>query len=652
MNPLQADADALARSSNELDVARARLAEVVEAYHTTERSKFARLRNVVRAIRSFVTSGPALPASIAVGPRGLTHASIATARALQTVALPHPARSPYERWLDRYAMRDADVARVRATAKLLPYRPVISILMATYNSPDAYLRQAIDSVRAQAYAEWELCIADDASTNARVRKTLDAYAASDARIRVVKRTTNGHISEASNSALAIASGEFVGFLDHDDLLTPDALFEVALRLNEHHDADMIYSDEDKIDDAGNFSEPHFKPDWAPDSFLSRMYTCHFGVYRRELAVAIGGLRVGYEGSQDHDFVLRLTERTDRIHHIPRVLYHWRIHPASTSAAAEAKPYAAVAGQRAVQDAIERRGEPGVVERSEIPGIYITRYAIRDAGLVSVIVPTRDHGEDVDRCLSSIFSNDTYPNFEILLVDNGSKDRTSLEIFARWEGRESRVHVVRYDKPFNFSAINNYAVEHSLGKYLLFLNNDTEVISSDWMQAMVEQAQRPSIGVVGGLLLYPDDTIQHAGVVIGLGGVAGHSQNGLHRNDPGYFGSVRAINNFSALTAACVMIRRSVFDEVGGFDERLAVAFNDVDLSLKIARAGYRNVYLPHVMLYHYESKSRGAETTPEMKARFAREVALMENRWATRTSPDPCYSPHLSLDAPGYAIRI
>ena len=351
-------------------------------------------------------------------------------------------------------------------------------------------------------------------------------------------------------------------------------------------------------------------------------------------------------------MLRLTEKTDRIHHITRILYHWRIHPASTSAAAEAKPYAAIAGQRAVQEAIDRRGEPGIVERSAIPGIYVTRYTIRDPGLVSVIIPTRDHGDDVERCLTSIFSNDSYANYEIVLVDNGSTERASLETFSQWAARESRVRIERYDRPFNFSEINNFAVERSHGKYLLFLNNDTEVITKDWMSAMVEQAQRPSIGVVGGLLIYPDETIQHAGVVVGLGGVAGHGQNGLHRDDPGYFGSIRAINNFSALTAACVMMRRSVFDEVGGFDETLAVAFNDVDLCLKITAAGYRNVYLPHVALYHYESKSRGEETTREKRARFAREVALMEQRWATRSTPDPCYNPHLSLTAPGYAIRL
>lgn len=560
--------------------------------------------------------------------------------------------SPYVQWRAKHDLREADIERIRAMARVLPYRPLVSIVMATYDTPDAYLRAAIESVRAQAYDVWELCIADDASTDARVRATLDTYAAIDARIKIVKRPKNGHISEAMNSALAIATGEFVGFLDHDDLLTPDALFEMALVLCANPDADMIYSDEDKIDDSGQRSEPHFKPDWAPDSFLSRMYTCHFGVYRRTMAQAIGGFRIRFEGSQDHDFVLRLTETTQRIHHIPRVLYHWRIHGSSTAGAAEAKPYAAIAGQRAVQEAIERRGEPGIVERSEIPGIYITRYTIRTSELVSVIVPTRDHGDDVDRCLTSIFANETYSNFEVVLVDNGSEDRASLATFERWARREARVRIERYDLPFNFSAINNFASNAASGTYLLFLNNDTEVISRDWMTALLEQAQRPSIGIVGGLLLYPDDTIQHAGVIVGLGGVAGHSQNGLHRDDPGYFGSVRAINNYSALTAACVMMRRTVFDEVGRFDETLAVAFNDVDLCLRVTAAGYRNVYLPHVKLYHYESKSRGAESTLEKRARFAREVALMERRWATRSAPDPYYNPHLSLTAPGYAIRL
>ena len=652
MNPLQADRDALARSSHELDAARARLAEVVEAYHTTERSKFARLRNVVRAIRSFVTSGPALPTSIAVGPVSLTHASIGTGRASQTAPSPPPARSPYEQWLDRHALRDADVARIRSTAKLLPYRPLISILMATYNSPDAYLRQAIDSVRAQAYAEWELCIADDASTDACVRKTLDAYAASDARIRVVKRTTNGHISEASNSALAIASGEYVGFLDHDDLLTPDALFEVALLLNQRPGTDFIYSDEDKIDDTGTLSEPHFKPDWAPDSFLSRMYTCHFSVMRKALVDEVGGMRSQFDGSQDYDLTLRVTERTTKIEHIPRILYHWRKHANSTAMMLSSKPYTSGAAERALSEAIARRNEPGsVAEREDAPGTYIVRYEIKHPGKVSIIIPTRDHGVDVDRCLTSIFAKTTYANFDIVLVDNGSTDQASIKTFDSWTKRQNRVKVLRYDIPFNFSAINNFASRRTDGEYLLFLNNDTEVISNDWLTAMVEQAQRPTIGAVGALLLFPDDTVQHAGVIIGIGSVAGHSHKYFPRDAPGYFSMLKAINNFSAVTGACLMVRREVFEEVGTLDESLAVAFNDIDFCLKLNQAGYRNIYLPHVLLYHHESKSRGHDTTPEKNARFKSEINRMFERWNTSEYRDPYYNPHLTITHEDFAIR-
>jgi GT2 family glycosyltransferase len=652
MNPLQADKDALTRSSHELDVARARLAEVVEVYHATERSKFARLRNVVRAIRSLVTRGPALPTSIAVGPMSLTHASIATARASQTAPLTPPARSPYDRWLDRHALRDDDVVRIRATSKLLPYRPVISILMATYNSPDAYLRQAIDSVRAQAYAEWELCIADDASTDARVRKTIDGYAASDARIRVVKRTTNGHISEASNSALAIATGEFVGFLDHDDLLTPDALFEVALLLNQRPATDFIYSDEDKIDDAGTLSEPHFKPDWAPDSFLSRMYTCHFSVMRKALVDEVGGMRSQFDGSQDYDLTLRVTERTTKIEHIPRILYHWRKHANSTAMMLSSKPYTSVAAERALTEAISRRNEPGTVtEREDAPGTYIVRYEINRPGKVSIIIPTRDHGADVERCLVSIFAKTTYENFDVILLDNGSTDQASIRTFNSWTKRQKRVKVLRHDVPFNFSAINNFAAHMTDGEYLLFLNNDTEVISNDWLEAMVEQAQRGAIGAVGGLLLFPDDTVQHAGVIIGIGSVAGHSHKYYPRDANGYFSMLKAINNYSAVTGACLMVRRQVFEEVGGLDESLAVAFNDVDFCLKVSQAGYRNIYLPHVLLYHHESKSRGEDTTPEKQARFKSEIDKMFERWNTADYRDPYYSPHLTITHQDFAIR-
>ncbi len=518
----------------------------------------------------------------------------------------------YEKWLSVYQVRSSDAMRMREMSEALPRRVVISVIMATYETPERFLREAIESVLAQAYPNWELCIADDASKERHVRKVLEKYAALDPRIKVIYRAQNGHIAAASNSALALATGEFVGFLDHDDTLSPDALFEVALTINRYPDVDMLYSDEDKIDEAGLYCEPHFKPDWSPNSFLSRMYTCHFGVYRRALVEELGGLRVEFAGSQDYDLVLRLSERTERIRHIPRVLYHWRKHSGSASGISRAKPYSSRAAERAIAEALERRGEPGTVaERADCAGVYLVRYAIRDPKRVSVIVPTRDHGEDVERCLSSLFAKAGYKDLEVILLDNGSTEKASLATFERWAKKEPRVRVVRYNVPFNFSRINNYAVSKSTGHYVLFLNNDTEAKSAGWIAAMVEQAQRPSIGAVGALLLDPDDTVQHAGVVIGLGGVAGHSHKHFPLAANGHANMLKAINNYSAVTGACPMTRREVFERVGGFDEELTVAFNDIDLCLKIVAAGYRIVNLPHVQLYHFESKSRGDESTAE-----------------------------------------
>ena len=662
---------------SELENAKKRLEELEFAYRVIEESKFAQVRGLMLDLKSLATRGRKPRNRLDLRRELLStgfdkkaarrdpdraalyeelrkiDAERETYLELLTAERNSRERSdPYQRWLDTHAVRDGDVPRLRKISEFMPYKPVFSILMPTYETDETLLRKAIDSVIAQAYPYWQLCIADDASPSERVREVVREYAEADARIAYVFRKENGHISHASNSALSIATGDFVALFDHDDTLTADALFEFALELNDHPEADMLYSDEDKLGDDGELREPHFKPDWCPDSFLSRMYTCHLGVYRRSIANDIGGFRAGFEGSQDHDFALRFSERTTNVRHIPRVLYHWRIHSGSTAGSATAKPYAAIAGARAVAEAIERRCEPGRVERSEdVPGVYIVRYEITKKAPISIVIPTRDHGADVDRCLRSIFERDGYGDFEVLLVDNGSTDRASLRTFEGWAQRDDRVRVLRYDHPFNFSSINNYAVAQSSSEYLLFLNNDTEVITSDWLEAMVEQAQRPSIGVVGALLFYPDNTVQHAGVIVGLGGVAGHGHKDYPRSHPGYFGMLRAINNYSALTAACVMMRRSVFDEVGGFDESLAVAFNDVDLCLKVRDAGYNNVYLPHVQLYHFESKSRGSEDTPAKHARFVREIETMEKRWATRTAGDPCYSENLSIDSPGYKIR-
>jgi len=557
----------------------------------------------------------------------------------------------YERWLNEHRVRPSDIERMREFLPPLPVRPVFSVIMPVYETPEKYLRAAIDSVQQQVYPHWELCIADDASRQPHVRAVLDEYAA-DPRVKIVYRQQNGHIAAASNSALELATGDFVALLDHDDLLSPDALFENALVVTRFPDVDVIYSDEDKIDDAGRRSDPYFKPDWSPDSLLSRNYVSHLGIYRRSIVEQIGGFRTGFEGSQDYDLLLRATELARRVEHIPRLLYHWRVHSGSVASSRSQKDYAYDAAQAAILEALERRGEPGrIVHSDAVPGTYTVRYELRTKDRVSIIIPTRDHGDDVDRCLRSIFERSTYPDIEVVLLDNGSTDEESLRVFGAWLEREpERVKLVRHDVPFNFSEINNYAATQASGTYLLFLNNDTEVITRDWLEAMVEQAQRPSIGAVGAKLLYEDGTVQHGGVIIGLGGVAGHSHKYFPGDAPGYFATLQTVNNFSAVTAACLMIRRAVFEEVGGFDEELAIAFNDVDFCLRVRAAGYFNVYLPHVELFHYESKSRGHEDTPEKMARFLREQLVMHERWRTAEVIDPHYNRNLTRLTEDYAL--
>lgn len=560
----------------------------------------------------------------------------------------------YQKWLNINYPTSVRLKKMADAVETFSYKPTIGIIMPVFNTPEHFLREAIESVLKQVYPYWELCIADDSSPETWIRKVLEEYSAKDSRIKVVFRTENGHISRCSNSALEIATGEFIALLDHDDLLTPDALYEVALLLNKHPQADMIYSDEDKIDESGKLRDPFFKPDWCPDSFLSRNYTCHFGTYRREIVNKIGGFRSGYEGSQDYDLILRFTEKTNNIFHIPKILYHWRIHPESCSSETNAKPYAAIAAEKALTDALERRNEIGrVTEAASLIGHYIIRYKISDYKLVSIIIPTRDLGEILDKCLKSIFEKTVYPNYEVVLIDNGSEEQKTLDIIAKWEQQEpKRFRSYRYDIPFNYSKINNYGVEQAKGDYLLFLNNDIEVITPDWIDAMVEQAQRNSIGTVGTLLLYPDNTIQHAGVVLGIGGVAGHSHKNFPANSPGYFDQILTVNNYSAVTGACLMCRRETFETVGGFEEELTVAFNDIDLCLKFLERGYKNIYLPHAMLYHHESKSRGYENTPEKRARFSKEIGFMQNKWKEIIENDPCYNPHLSRNHEDYGIRV
>ena len=560
----------------------------------------------------------------------------------------------YQKWLKANYPRPAELKKIAQASLKLAYQPLISIIVPVYNPEATFLRQAIESVLEQVYPNWELCLADDCSTEPEVRSILEEYVERDDRIKVVYRQENGHICRSSNSALELATGEYIALLDHDDLLPPHALAKVVQLLDEHPEADFVYSDEDKVDEQNVHKDPFFKPDWCPDSFLARMYTCHLGVYRRSLVEEVGGFRLGFEGSQDYDLVLRVTEKTDKIFHIPDVLYHWRIHSRSTAARSDVKPYATDAAQKAISEAIARRGEPGkVITHPVFAGVYTVRYDIQDYKLVSIIIPTKDLADILDVCLKSIFSQTIYPNYEVIVIDNGSTEAKTFKCFEYWQQQQpERFKCYTYDVPFNYSQINNYAVEKAEGDYLLFLNNDTEVISPDWIEAMVEQAQRESIGAVGTLLLYPDDTVQHAGVVLGIGGVAGHSHKNFPATVPGYISQLISTNNYSAVTAACLMCRRDVFEEVGGFETELAIAFNDVDFCLKLVSLGYRNIYLPHVVLYHYESKSRGYENTPAKQARFAKEVNYMKQTWYKLCNNDPCYNPHLTKVREDYSLNI
>ncbi|MBE9041711.1 glycosyltransferase [Oscillatoriales cyanobacterium LEGE 11467] len=566
-----------------------------------------------------------------------------------------PHQLAYQQWTGMHAPRATDLRKMAQTIPTFDRQPTISIIMPVYNTPEKFLRDGIVSVLNQIYPYWELCIADDASTAEHIKPLLEEFSAKDDRIKVVFRTENGHISRASNSAIEVATGEYIALLDHDDLITPDALYEMVLLINQHPDADMIYSDEDKADENNNIMHPFFKPDWCPDSFLSRMYTCHFGMYRKSIIDEIGGFRVGYEGSQDYDLMLRFTEKTDNIYHVPRILYHWRIHAESTAAGeATVKTYAYEAAKKAILEALQRRGEPG--EILDVPGFfgnYIVRYEIAEPKRVSIIIPTRDLPRMLDRCLESIFTRTTYANYEVIVVDNGSVEPETQAVFDRWGQQEpDRFKCIPLDIPFNYPKLNNFGVENATGDYILLLNNDTEVVTPDWLEAMVEQAQRSSIGAVGGLLLYDDDRIQHAGVIMGIGGIAGHSHRMFPKDTPGYVCQVKTVANYSAVTGACLMCRRDVFEEVGGLDESLVVAYNDVDFCLKLVDRGYRNIYLPHVVLYHYESKSRGYEDTPEKLARQAKEGAVICQRWRKYVENDPCYNPHLTKGLEDYSINL
>lgn len=562
-------------------------------------------------------------------------------------------QASYPNWLARNEV--LDIEAMTQEIATFHYQPKISIAMPVYNVEEKWLRLCTDSILNQVYTNWELCMADDASTDPNVKKILTEYQQLDERIRVVFREQNGHISEATNSALAIATGEFVALLDNDDELAINAFYEVVKVLNENPELDLIYSDEDKIDMDGNRSDPAFKPDWSPDLLLGTNYISHLGVYRRSILEEIGGFRKGYEGSQDYDLVLRFTEKTtkERIKHIPKVLYYWRMLPTSTAVDQGSKGYAFEAGLRAVQDALVRRGINGHATHGAANGLYDVYYDIESEKLVSIIIPTKNGYKDVQRCVSSIIEKTTYQNYEIIMADNGSTDPKMHELYAEFEQQlPGRFFVESIDIPFNFSTINNRAAKKAHGEYLLFLNNDTEVITENWLTLMVSFAQQERIGCVGAKLLYPNNTVQHAGVILGLGGVAGHGHYGYPHGDLGYFGRLAINVNYSAVTAACLLMKKADFDAVGGFEEAFTVAFNDVDLCLKVQALGRDNVWLHEAELYHFESQTRGYDDKGKKKKRFEQEKVMMEEKWGPLIENDPFYNPNLTRDIPNFSLRI
>jgi len=560
----------------------------------------------------------------------------------------------YQSWIRCFdTLTSADIRKQKEAAKALEEKPSISILLPVYNTEARWLHEVIDSVIAQTYENWELCIADDKSPAPHVREILDQYVAADARIKVVYRENNGHISAATNSALDLATGEFCALLDHDDLLPVHALYHVAKALNEHPETDLIFSDEDKIDSEGKRFDPYFKSDWNPDLFLSHNCVSHLGVYRTRILREIDGFKEELYGSQDWDMALRFILKTtpDRIYHIPRVLYHWRYLDSSTSKTIESKPYAVTAGKRAIEQYLAATGRSAEVTEGMWPGAYRVKHHLKSGVKASIIIPTRNQKAVTQRCVESILKHTRLPDFEILLVDNQSDEADALQWFEAIE-QEGRVKVLRYDHPFNFSAINNMAAEAATGEILVLLNNDVEILDDSWLEELTSQAMRPEVGVAGGWLLYPDHRVQHAGILLGVCGIAVEAFKFQLEWNIGHMGRAHLNQYYSAVTGACLATRKEVWKQLGGMnDQELAVAYNDVDYCLRAKRdLDLATVWTPYTKLIHHESVSRGYEVSDTQKARIQMESDYMLTQWADVIQRDPYYNANLSKFDPQFNL--
>lgn len=529
------------------------------------------------------------------------------------------------------------------TYEKFSYNPLISIIIPVYNAGEVVLDECINSVLNQSYQNFEICIADDHSSSAETRNTLKKYH-NTPKIKINYRKENGMISKCMNSAIELARGEFIGFLDNDDVLDKDALYYVVKALNDDKKIDMIYTDEDKLDENGLYCDPHFKPDYSPDTLLSLNYICHFTVIRKSLGDKIGWFKSEFDGAQDYDLFLRVTEESNNIKHLPKVLYHWRKSATSTAANNNNKDYARLAGKKALEEALKRRKVEGEVLLDQRSPFYIVNYKLKQEPKVSIVIPTKDHIDLLSKCINSIYKYTIYRNFEIVIVDNNSIEEKTIKYLDEIKSKHKNIKVIHDKGEFNFSKINNDAIKKLDTDYILLLNNDTEVITEKWLSIMVGYASRPHIGCVGAKLLYSDETIQHAGVILGLGGVASHAYIGADRNNVGYFGRLCVPYNYSANTAACLMVSKKKFDMVGGLEEDLKVAYNDIDFNIKLLEKGYYNVFLPQIELFHYESKSRGLDTKGEKKERFLKETEYMNNKWGDILYSDKYYNSNFSLN--------
>lgn len=561
-----------------------------------------------------------------------------------------PEEVPYGPWYRAYIPTEETLETQRK--QKFDYSPLISIAVPAYQTPVEFLRQMIESLIVQTYSNWELCIVNASPDNEEMQKVLAEYSAGDSRVRFCNLKENLGIAENTNRAFAMAKGEFVGLLDHDDLLAPNALYEIVTILQDHPQADALYTDEDKVTtELDEHFQPHLKPDFNLDLLRSNNYICHFFVVRKSIVEKAGGFRKEFDGAQDYDFIFRCTENAGEVLHVPEILYHWRTHKASTADNPASKMYAFEAGKRAIEAHLERTGTEGEVSHTQDLGFYRVKYPVQGKPLVSVIIPNKDEKETLQTCLEMLEKNTGYQNFEIIIVENNS---TTDEIFRYYKelSGNRKIHLLRWGKEFNYSAINNFATAHAKGEYLLFLNNDVKSINPDWLEEMLGVCQRPEVGGVGAKLIYPDNTIQHAGCVIGMGGIAGHMFVDMPADRTGYLHKASLLQDMSAVTAACLLMKKEVFEQAGGFTEELAVAFNDVDLCLKVRKNGYLIVYDPYAKLYHMESKTRGAEDSKEKVRRFQTEIEYMRCHWIDiLKNGDPCYNKNLSLTKWNYSLK-